>query len=175
MRHRKKVKKLGRTASHRKATLRNLVSALIEHHQIRTTQVKAKAAQQFIDKLITIAKEDTVHARRQVFKVLQNRNLVKALFDDIASTYSDRSGGYTRVIKLGTRRGDGAQMSLLQLVGFEKVVIDEEAPKKKKAPKKAPKKDEPTVMEEKRLRKNRLRKSLRRKRQRKKKQLRKNR
>ena len=132
MRHRKKVKKLGRTASHRKALLRNMASALIKHKQIRTTLAKAKAAQSYIDKLISYGKTDTVHSRRLAFKFLQSRDLVKALFDEIAATYSDRSGGYTRVIKLGKRRGDGAEIALLQLVGFEALIIDEEAPKSKK-------------------------------------------
>lgn len=132
MRHRNKVKKLGRNASHRKAMLKNMASALIEHHQIKTTLSKAKAAQSYIEKLITFGKNDTVHSRRQAFRFLQNRTLVKALFDDIASTYEDRKGGYTRVIKLGKRRGDGAEMAILQLVGFEKLVVDEAAPKKKR-------------------------------------------
>ncbi len=131
MRHRNKVKKLGKNASHRKAMLKNMASALIEHHQIKTTLTKAKAAQSYIEKLITFGKNDTVHSRRQAFRFLQNRTLVKVLFDDIASTYEDRKGGYTRVIKLGKRRGDGAEMAILQLVGFEKLVVDE-APQKKK-------------------------------------------
>ncbi len=132
MRHRKKVKKLGRNASHRKAMLRNMASALIEHHQIKTTLAKAKAARGYIEKLISYGKTDTVHSRRLAFKFLQNRDLVKTLFDDIAATYSDRNGGYTRVVKLGKRRGDGAEMAILQLVGFESLIIDEEASKSKK-------------------------------------------
>jgi large subunit ribosomal protein L17 len=131
MRHRKKVKKLGRTASHRKSLLQNIAASLIEHHQIRTTLAKAKAAQSHIEKLITYAKEDSVHARRLAFKFLQNRNLVKKLFDEIATTFDDRKGGYTRVVKLGRRRGDGAELAILQLVGFEQFLV-EETPKKKK-------------------------------------------
>ncbi|RMI17172.1 MAG: 50S ribosomal protein L17 [Calditrichaeota bacterium] len=142
MRHRKTVKKLGRTASHRKATLRNLAAALIEHRQIRTTLTKAKAAQQFVERLITKGKEDTVHARRQVFKALQNRTLVKILFDEIAPAFADRNGGYTRVIKLGQRRGDGAQVAVLQLVGFEELRLEESPKKKKKKPKQKPVKAE---------------------------------
>lgn len=137
MRHRKKVKKLGRTASHRKAMLRNMASALFEHHQIRTTLTKAKAAQSYIENLISYGKTDTVHSRRLAFKFLQNRDLVKKLFDEIATTYSDRNGGYTRVIKLGKRRGDGADIAILQLVGFESLIIDEEAPKSSKRTKSA--------------------------------------
>lgn len=141
MRHQKKGKKLGRTASHRNATLRNIASALIEHHQIRTTLSKAKAAQSYIEKLISYGKNDTVHSRRLAFKMLQNRTLVKMLFDDIATTFGDRKGGYTRVVKLGQRRGDGAPLAILQLVGFEQLVVDEETPKKKKGKGKATKKE----------------------------------
>ncbi|RMF60783.1 MAG: 50S ribosomal protein L17 [Calditrichaeota bacterium] len=132
MRHRKKVKKLGRTVSHRKALLRNIAAALIEHHQIKTTLAKAKAAQRYIERLITYGKNDTVHSRRLAFKFLQNRTLVKKLFDEIAPTYENRNGGYTRVIKLGQRQGDGAHVAILQLVGFEELIIDEGAGKKKK-------------------------------------------
>lgn len=141
MRHRKKVNKLGRTSSHRKATLRNIASALIEHHQIRTTLAKAKAAQSYIENLISYGKNDTVHSRRLAFKLLQNRTLVKMLFDDIATTFNDRKGGYTRVVKLGKRRGDGAPLAILQLVGFEKLIVDEETPKKKKGKGKTTKKE----------------------------------
>lgn len=131
MRHRNKVKKLGKTSSHRKAMLENMAGALIENRQIRTTLAKAKALQSFADKLITYGKTGTVHARRLAFRLLQNRTLVKTLFDEIAPAFSDRKGGYTRVIKLGQRRGDGAEMAMLQLVGFEQLVVEEEAPKKK--------------------------------------------
>jgi large subunit ribosomal protein L17 len=140
MRHRRKVKKLGRTASHRRATLRNLASALINHHQIKTTQAKAKAARSYIEKLITTGKKDTVQARRQAFKFLQNRTLVKKLFDEIAPTFSKRNGGYTRIVKLGPRLGDGAEMAILQLVGFEQVIIDEQEEQKKKRTARAEKK-----------------------------------
>jgi large subunit ribosomal protein L17 len=132
MRHRKKVKKLGRTASHRRATLRNMATALINHHQIKTTLGKAKAARSYVEKLITTGKKDSVHARRQAFKLLQNRTLVKKLFDEIAPTFSDRNGGYTRVVKLGRRTGDGAEMAVLQLVGFEQLIIDEQEKQKQK-------------------------------------------
>lgn len=132
MRHRKKVKKLGRTASHRRATLRNMATALINHHQIKTTLGKAKAARSYVEKLITTGKKDSVHARRQAFKLLQNRTLVKKLFDEIAPSFSDRNGGYTRVVKLGPRTGDGAEMAVLQLVGFEQLIIDEQEKQKQK-------------------------------------------
>ncbi len=138
MRHRNKVKKMGRTASHRRATLRNLATALFANKQIRTTFAKAKAAQSYVERLITQGKANTVHARRQVFKLVQDRTLVKTLFDEIAPGFADRKGGYTRVVKLGMRRGDGAQMAVLQLVGFEPFpVSEEEKPKKAKRKKKA--------------------------------------
>ena len=121
MRHRKSVKKLGRTASHRKALLANLAAALFERKHIKTTEAKAKAARSYSEKLITIAKKDTVHAHRLVFKKLQNKRIVKMLFDEVAPKYSERNGGYTRVIKLGQRPGDGAHMAVLELVEFEKV------------------------------------------------------
>ncbi len=140
MRHRKKVKKLGRPVGHRKALLRNLASQIIQHHEIKTTLAKAKAARSFVERLITYAKHDTVHHRRLAFKHLQNRTLVKKLFDEIGPAFEDRNGGYTRVIKLGQRRGDGAEMAILQLVGFETSIV-EAAPKGKKK-KAAPKKVE---------------------------------
>ncbi len=140
MRHRKKVKKLGRPVGHRKALLRNLASQIIQHHEIKTTLAKAKAARSFVERLITYAKHDTVHHRRLAFKHLQNRTLVKKLFDEIGPAFEARNGGYTRVIKLGQRRGDGAEMAILQLVGFETSIV-EAAPKGKKK-KAAPKKVE---------------------------------
>mgnify|MGYP005834702639 CR=1 FL=1 len=132
MRHRRKIKKLGRTRSHRRATLRNLAMALVQHKQIKTTLVKAKAARSLIEHLITVAKKDTVAARRQVFKWLQNHQLVKRFFDEITPTFADRNGGYSRVIKLGRRQGDGAELAILQLVGFEPVVVEKKASEKKK-------------------------------------------
>lgn len=147
MRHRKKTNKLGRTSSHRKALLQNMAAAIIEHHQIRTTLTKAKAAQGHIEKLISYAKEDSVHARRLVFKFLQNRTLVKKLFDEIATNYDNRSGGYTRVVKLGQRRGDGAPLAILQLVGFEELTVAEETPKKQKGKAKPSGKEAPAKKE----------------------------
>ncbi len=137
MRHQNRVKKLGRTAAHRKATFRNLASAIIQHKQIKTTLAKAKAARSVVERLITYGKQDTVAARRLAFKVLQNHGLVQSLFNEIAPTFADRSGGYTRIVRLGGRHGDGAEMAVLQLVGFEPMIIEE---KKKSAAKKAKKK-----------------------------------
>ncbi|MBN2414218.1 50S ribosomal protein L17 [bacterium] len=119
MRHRKTVHKLGRTAAHRKALLANLSMALFKQKHIKTTEAKAKAARQFTEKLITLAKKETVHARRIAYSRLRDRKTVQLLFDEIAPRFADRNGGYTRVIKLGQRHGDAAPMAILELVGFE--------------------------------------------------------
>ncbi|MFH1940538.1 MAG: 50S ribosomal protein L17, partial [bacterium] len=119
MRHRKSVAKLGRTAAHRKATLANLSAALFERKHIKTTEAKAKATRRVSERLITLAKKGTVHARRLAFKRLKQKKIVKILFDEIAPQYAERPGGYTRVIKLGQRAGDGAHMAILELVGYD--------------------------------------------------------
>ncbi|MBN1782507.1 50S ribosomal protein L17 [bacterium] len=119
MRHRKAVVKLGRTAAHRKATLANLAAALFLRKHIKTTEAKAKATRQVAERLITLAKNDTVHARRLAFRRLHQKEVVKALFEEIAPQFQDRPGGYTRVIKLGQRHGDGASMAVIELVGFD--------------------------------------------------------
>lgn len=119
MRHRKAVNKLGRTASHRKALLANLAGALFERKHIETTEAKAKAARSFSERLITLARKDTVQARRIAYQRLRHKKYVKVLFEEIAPQYIDRNGGYTRVIKLGQRHGDAAKMAILELVGFE--------------------------------------------------------
>lgn len=119
------LRKLGRTHAHRKATLNNLVQALVTHKQIKTTDQKAKEASVLFDRLVTYGKKNDVAARREAFKNLKNRDLVKTLFDDIAPELADRTGGYTRIVKLGRRRGDAAEMSILSIVGFEKFVQDE--------------------------------------------------
>ncbi|UCF63168.1 MAG: 50S ribosomal protein L17 [bacterium] len=152
MRHRNKTKKLGRTKAHRKMTLQNLATAMVDHQQIRTTLAKAKVARSYVDKLITVAKKDTLAARRQAFKLLQNHRVVSKLFEEIAPTFKERSGGYTRVIKLGRRKGDGAELAILQLVGFEPVIVEEKKPsekKKKAAPAKKEKEEKKAAPTEK--------------------------
>jgi len=119
MRHRKSVKKLGRTAAHRKALLANLSAALFEQKHIQTTEAKAKETRRVSERLITLAKKNTLHARRLALKRLRRKKIVNILFDKIAPFYADRAGGYTRVIKLGQRPGDGASMAVLELVGYE--------------------------------------------------------
>ncbi|MEF8795294.1 MAG: 50S ribosomal protein L17 [Salinivenus sp.] len=121
MRHRKKGKKLGRTSPHRERTLQALSNALIENKSITTTTAKAKALRPFVEPLITRAKEDTEHNRREVFRHLQNKEMVSELFGEIAERVGDRPGGYTRIIKLGQRSGDGAELALIELVDYNDV------------------------------------------------------
>ncbi len=135
MRHRIKGRKLNRTASHRKALIRNLANQLFEYKEIRTTTAKAKEARVTIERLITYAKKGDTHHRRLAFSFLRQKETIKTLFDEIAPAYTERQGGYTRVIKLGRRQGDGAPMAILQLVGFE-TLADTSKPEKKKKPKK---------------------------------------
>ena len=119
MRHNKKFNHLGRTAPHRAALLSNLAIALIEHKRITTTLAKAKALKKFVEPLITRCKEDTTNSRRVVFRYLQNKEAVTELFKIISVKVGDRPGGYTRVIKLGTRQGDAAEMAFIELVDFD--------------------------------------------------------
>lgn len=121
MRHRKKGKKLGRTSPHRKRTLQALSNALIENKQITTTVAKAKALRPYVEPLITRAKEDTEHNRREVFRYLQNKETVHELFGEVSERVGDRPGGYTRIIQLGQRSGDGAELALVELVDYNDV------------------------------------------------------
>ncbi len=126
MRHLKDGRKLSRTASHRKALLANLAVAVIKHKHIRTTTEKAKEARRLVERMITHAKKGTVAARRHVFSKLRQRHAVTTLFNEIAPKYAARQGGYTRVLKLGRRQGDGAELSVLELVGFEDIQIEKQ-------------------------------------------------
>ena len=121
MRHGKKFNHLGRKSAHRKALLRNLAIALIEHKRINTTLAKAKALRVFIEPLITKSKKNTMHSRRVVFSYLQNKEAIKELFGTIANKVEDRPGGYVRVIKTGFRRSDGSEMAMIELVDFNEV------------------------------------------------------
>lgn len=118
MRHGKKFNHLGRTSAHRKATLRNMAIALIEHKRIFTTLAKAKALRQFIEPLVTKGKSNTTHSRRVVFSYLQNKEAIKELFDGIAVKVGDRPGGYVRIIRTGWRKGDAADMAMIEFVDF---------------------------------------------------------
>jgi large subunit ribosomal protein L17 len=112
---------LGRTASHRKAMLRNMVTSLFEHERIVTTVPKAKEARRVADKMITLAKQGDLHARRRAYSYIQSKDVVAKLFNEIQSQYADRRGGYTRIIRTGTRLGDAAPMAILELVGYEDI------------------------------------------------------
>jgi len=116
MRHQVKGRKLGRTPAHRKALFRNQLSSLVKEERIRTTLQKAKELRPLAEKVVTQGKRDTLHARRQVNRLISDRTLVKKLFDEIAPRFHQRRGGYTRIIKLGPRRGDGAEMAYLEFV-----------------------------------------------------------
>ena len=116
MKHRIKGKKLNRSSSHRKALFKNMAQAIIKHEQIITTLAKAKTMKPIIDKLITLGKKGSLHARRQAFSQLRDNNMVSKLFGDLASRYADRQGGYSRVLKAGYRYGDAAAMAVLELV-----------------------------------------------------------
>ena len=116
MRHRKKGRQLSRTRSHRKATLRNLAPSLFRHERIETTTAKAKELRPYAERLITLARRGDVHSRRLAATKIQDREVLGKLFDDIAPRYMERPGGYTRVLKLGNRKGDAAEMSLIELV-----------------------------------------------------------
>lgn len=117
MRHLKAGRRLARTTEHRKAMLRNLVTQLLEHEQVQTTQAKAKEARQWAEKMITLAKRGDLHARRQTLRVVRTKKAMAKLFGELKDRYQDRPGGYTRIIPLGFRVGDGAPLTLLELVG----------------------------------------------------------
>ena len=116
MKHRIKGKKLNRTSSHRKALFKNMAQAIIKHEQIVTTLPKAKTMKPIVDKLITLGKKGSLHARRQAFSKLRDENMVAKLFGTLAPRYADRNGGYTRVLKAGYRYGDTAAMAVIELV-----------------------------------------------------------
>lgn len=121
MRHRVSGFKLRRDPSARRALLRNLVTSVIEHERVITTPAKAKAARPIVEKMITLAKEHSLHSRRQAASFLQTPDAVKKLFDKIGSRFGQRDGGYTRITRLGPRKGDGAEQVMLELVGSELV------------------------------------------------------
>ena len=119
MRHNKKFNHLGRTADHRKAMLANMAISLIKHKRITTTLAKAKALKKYVEPLITRSKNDTTTSRRVVFRYLQDKYAVTELFKEISTKVADRPGGYTRIIKLGLRKGDAAEMAFIELVDYD--------------------------------------------------------
>lgn len=125
MRHGDTVNNLGRKKAHRKALLRNLALSLIQHKRLITTLAKAKALRRYIEPLLTRAKVDTQHNRRVLFSYLQNKEAIQELYSTIAPALANRSGGYTRVLKVGPRQGDGAEMALIELVDFNPFLAGE--------------------------------------------------
>ena len=119
MRHRKAHRKLGRTSAHREAMFRNMVTSLFEHERIVTTVQKAKELRPIAEKMITLAKKGDLHARRQALSYIRSKDIVAKLLDEIKDQFSDRQGGYTRIIKTGVRQGDAASMAIIELVGYE--------------------------------------------------------
>lgn len=133
MRHGKAGKKLGRVTAHRWALFRNLLTALFTHERITTTEAKAKAVRGLADQMITLAKRESLHARRQVLSLVPDAGVVKKLFDSVAARYTDRHGGYTRIIKAGHRPGDNAPLVLLELVDRPERTKEKDAGKDAKA------------------------------------------
>jgi len=157
MRHRVAGRKLSRHTQHRELMFRNMLVSLLQHERIRTTLAKGKEFRGWVDRMITLGKKGTLHARRQAFALLRNHEIVKKLFDEIAPKLKDREGGYTRVYKMGWRQGDGAPLSLVELATFShpeekkkkkspvtkaKEVLEKVAPKKKGKEEKKEKKEE---------------------------------
>ena len=138
MRHQKKTLKLGRKAEHRKALLANQVCSLIEHQRIKTTLAKAKAVRPLAEKMVTLGKNGSIHARRTAFSTLRHKDAVKKLFDEIAPRSTERNGGYTRIVRLGQRKSDSASMAFIEWVDAA-VVVEEQPAEDKKAKKKEPK------------------------------------
>ncbi|MER3408787.1 MAG: 50S ribosomal protein L17 [Thermoleophilia bacterium] len=118
MRHQRQGKKLGRDSAHRRALYANLAGALIEHGRVQTTEAKAKAVRPVVEKMITLGRRGDIHARRQALAFLRSQDVVHKLFSEVAPRLADRPGGYTRIVKLGARQGDGAPMAYLELVDY---------------------------------------------------------
>jgi large subunit ribosomal protein L17 len=161
MRHQKKTIKLGRTAEHRKALLANQVCSLIEHQRIKTTLAKAKAVRPLAERMVTLGKNGSIHARRTALATLRQKSAVKKLFDDVAPRSAERNGGYTRIVKLGQRKSDSARMAFIEWVDMAEVVEKKPAEEKKAKRKEAeakstklesetvtPKEEEPAAKEE---------------------------
>src|SRR5437016_375444 len=147
MRHGMVNRKLGRTSAHRNALFRNQLSSLIDRERIITTLPKAKELRPQVERLVTIGKTDNVHNRRQVFRVVGDETLVAKVFDTLGPRFAERPGGYTRIIKIGPRRGDAAETAIIEFVGYE-LKVEEKAEETPKAKKAAPKKEAKPEVEE---------------------------
>jgi len=152
MRHQKKTLKLGRKAEHRKALLANQICSLIAHQRIKTTLAKAKAVRPLAERMVTLGKNGSLHARRHALSILRQKDAVKKLFDQIAPSSAERNGGYTRIVKLGQRKSDSASMAFLEWVDAPKAMVEEKPAEEKKAkrkdPEAKPKQKEPAKKEE---------------------------
>ena len=146
MRHRKKFNHLSRKSAHRKAMLANMACSLLMHKRIKTTLAKAKALRVYVEPLLTKAKNDTTHSRRVVFSYLKQKEVITELFGDISSKILNREGGYTRILKLGNRLGDNAQMALIELVDYNSE-YNTEKPKRKKSRRAKKKNNSPIALE----------------------------
>ena len=140
MRHRWKGRKLGRTASHRKAMFRNMVTDFLDKERIITTVAKAKELRPFAEKMITLGKRDNLHSRRRALSIIRRKSVVHKLFDSLAPRYADRNGGFTRIIRLGFRKGDSVETAIIELVDREG---EKDTTKKSKKSKKTPSQKEP--------------------------------
>lgn len=140
MRHLVKGKKLRRNTSQRKALLRNLVTSFLEKERIQTTLAKARAARPLAEKMITLGKRDTLHGRRRAMQFVYKKNVVKKLFENIGPRFTERSGGYTRIVKIGPREGDGAEMAILEMIDKEFKKKEKKKSLKEKAKQSAAKK-----------------------------------
>jgi len=140
MRHRKIGRKLNRSAPHRKAMFRNMVTSLLAHEHIQTTDAKAKELRRYTERMVTLGKKGTLHARRQALSFVRDRDVVKKLFEDIAPRFVDRPGGYTRITKLGVRRGDADAVSLIELTERGDRAISEAEKKRERRRRSAEKK-----------------------------------
>lgn len=147
MRHGKKFNHLGRTSSHRDALLSNMASSLIKHKRINTTVAKAKALRKYIEPIITKAKSDTTHSRRVVFSYLQDKEVVHELFSSVAEKVANRPGGYTRIIKMGNRLGDNADLCMMELVDFNELMLQDAPVKKSRRSRRGGGKKEETTKE----------------------------
>ena len=142
MRHLKAGRKLGRTSSHRLATMRNMVTSLLQHEKIETTEAKAKELRPLTEKMVSLGKRGDLHARRLAMRVIRDESVAKKLFDDIAPRFKDRAGGYTRILKVGRRHGDNAPVSIIELVVLGKQIEEKKLARETKAKAKKEKKKE---------------------------------
>ena len=143
MRHLKAGRKLNRTSAHRKALFRNMVTSLIDHEQVRTTDAKAKELRRIADRMITLGKRGSLHARRQALSYIRSRSVVTKLFDEVAARFKERPGGYTRVVKIGHRHGDAAPMSIIELTDRGEAAKVEAERKRERRRRRAEKKTAP--------------------------------